>query len=195
MNQWGAIILAAGQSSRLGQPKQLLDFQGKKLLEHAIDAVHPIVGERYRVVLGAHASEILNALLPRFFHYIINPDWEMGMSSSLKIGLQDLLKDATIDGIFLLVSDQPFVDMNILNILLHSYLKTEKKLVASAYGDTLGVPAFIHSSYFEKLFQLKKDAGAKKLFYAFPHELAIVPFPQGSVDVDTAEDYQRLIQP
>jgi molybdenum cofactor cytidylyltransferase len=194
MNTWGAIILAAGQSKRLGQPKQLLLFQGKTLLEHALDAIRPLVGERYRVVLGAYEQEILNALSPQHFHHISNPSWESGMASSLQIGLQDLLREASIDGIFLVVSDQPFVDVTIVNKLLNKHLQSDKNLIASTYGDTIGVPAFIHSSYFGQLLELTHDAGAKKLFYTFPQDLATIPFPQGSVDVDTLEDYQRLIQ-
>ncbi|UJP64141.1 nucleotidyltransferase family protein [Mongoliitalea daihaiensis] len=195
MNSYGAIILAAGQSSRLGKPKQLLEYKGKKLLQHAIDAVTPIVHENFRVVLGAYTSEILTSFEPVSFPYVHNEEWPLGMATSLKTGLTSLLNQTSVEGIFLLVSDQPFVDSEIVKSLLDKHIKENKKLVASAYGHTLGVPAFIHATYFDELLGLKQDAGAKKLFYRYSSDLAQLDFPKGSFDVDTQEDFLKLIQP
>ncbi|MGY6521104.1 MAG: nucleotidyltransferase family protein [Mongoliitalea sp.] len=192
MSNFAAIILAAGASSRLGQPKQLLEYRGKMLLQHAIEAVRPLVGEQFLVVLGAYAENILEAFQDTPFPYMINEAWSEGMSTSLHLGLSTLLKEYNIDGIFLLVSDQPFVDKELINSLINKHLSSKKKMVASAYSDTLGVPAFIHRDYFEELLSQQKDMGAKKLFFRYPEDVATIPFPKGAFDVDTAEDVFRL---
>ncbi|GHB29315.1 4-diphosphocytidyl-2C-methyl-D-erythritol kinase [Mongoliitalea lutea] len=192
MNDFAAIILAAGASTRLGQPKQLLEYQGKMLLQHAIEVVSPVVGQRLLVVLGAHAAKILDVFQNYPFPYVINETWSDGMSTSLRLGLSALLKEDAIDGIFLLVSDQPFVDTDVITQLKNKHLSTNKKLIASAYSDTLGVPAFIHRDYFEELLSQQKDMGAKKLFFKYPEDVDTISFPKGAFDVDTAEDVFRL---
>lgn len=194
MKTYAAIIVAAGQSSRLGKPKQLVEYKGKKLLQHAIDAVSPIVSDQYVVVLGAYHEEIVQAFASTPFPHVINTEWKNGMSSSLAKGLQHLLTNAKFEGVFLLVSDQPFVDHKIVNQLVNSYLSTGKKLIASHYGGTYGVPAFIHRTYIPDLLALEKDAGAKKLFFSHPEDLAWIDFPKGLIDIDTAEDLDKLAE-
>lgn len=194
MKNFGAIILAAGQSSRLGTPKQLVEYKGKKLLQHAIDGVSFQVSDHFVVVLGAYHQELLHAFMNSPFPYVINTDWKDGMATSLVKGLNELLAKGDFEGVFLLVSDQPFVEDNVINKLLDRHLTTNKKLVASQYGATYGVPAFIHCSYFADLLTLGKDAGAKQLFYSNPEDLAWIDFPQGIIDIDTVQDLEKLAE-
>jgi molybdenum cofactor cytidylyltransferase len=191
----GAIILAAGESSRLGKAKQLLPFKGMNLLQHAtqvaLDAdVSPIV-----VVLGASYDVIRNELKHFQVNIIENKEWQKGMASSIKTGLlqiQELSPD--LAGVFIMVCDQPYVNPHLLRKMRLAWQNSGKGIVACAYGNTAGTPALFSKNYFEELLQLKGQEGAKKLISAYQSFLSLIPFALGQVDIDTEEDYKNLDQ-
>jgi len=186
------ILLAAGSSSRLGEPKQLLPWQDKTLLEHAIAAaVHAHVGP-VMVVLGAHNEKIKPFLASS--DYVINTHWQDGMAGSIRCGLEAVIeKYAGIHGAILSVCDQPFLLAAIFQQLLEKHTSSGKPIVASAYDDaTLGTPVFFHNSLFAELLKLTGDKGAKALIKKFDHHVATVLFPGGAMDIDTLADYHHL---
>ena len=187
------IILAAGQSSRLGQPKQLLKYQNKTLLQHAIDTAKQSSVQSILVVLGSSADTILKETDTTGISVIINDDWQSGMASGILCGVKELQTlDVTIDGAILMVCDQPFVTPDLLNSLMGKQKETGKPIIASQYGDTIGTPALFHKQFFPELMELKEDRGAKKIMMQNNNLLTTIFFPQGSIDIDTIGDYEAL---
>ena len=187
------IILAAGQSNRLGKPKQLLKYQNKALLQHAIDTAKQSSVQSIIVVLGSNADIILNKVDISGTRMVKNTDWQNGMASTIGCGIRALLElDSTIDSAILMVCDQPFVTSDLLNSLIEKQKETGKSIIASQYGDTIGTPALFHKLFFAELMALKGDNGAKKIMMQHNDLLATVPFPEGSIDIDTIDDYKAL---
>lgn len=191
---YGIIILAAGNSSRLGEPKQLLQFQGKSLIRHITGAALGAVGNNVIVVTGSN-SHLLEQELEEFpCKLAFNANWQEGMSGSIKTGIQALQWHfPDIKGAILAVSDQPFVSPETFNALIHTHRATAKGIIASKYSESLGTPAFFAASYFPALLELTGAEGAKKLFKRYSDDVSTHSFPQGSIDIDTQEDYKRLI--
>jgi len=180
----GAVVLAAGASKRLGEPKQLVRLGGETLLERAVrvareagcSPVVVVVGSDYARVL--RSSELGNAVP------VINDRWEEGMSSSIRLGVRTLeIAAKGADGVLLLTCDQPAVTVKHL-----SHLMSGTDVIASHYARKNGVPAFFSSKYFGKLMELKGDAGARELLAGARCE----ELKNGELDVDTAEDLARV---
>lgn len=188
------IILAAGNSSRLGQPKQLLEFDGKSLLQIAIDTADQSEAEAKMLVLGANAEDIQRDIELKSVSLTINQDWELGMSKSLEVALRQLLtKYTAIDQILVLLSDQPYISSSLLEEMVDTQASSGKGIVACKYEDTLGVPVLFDKQYFDELLDLTGQKGAKKLIYEHNEDMATVLFPKGKIDIDTKEDYDRLL--
>jgi molybdenum cofactor cytidylyltransferase len=193
MQKIGAIILAAGNSSRLGKPKQLLQFHGQTLLRRVLDAATTAQCLPVTVVIGAERNQIARELSETRELLVENKTWERGIGNSIRAGLRATLTAyPKTEAIVLLTCDQPLVDAKIIGGLKARYAETGKPIVASAYSDTLGVPALFARSYFDELFVLDDGAGAKQVIMNHKNDVAQFPFPEGAIDIDTAEDYEQL---
>ncbi|SFT54727.1 molybdenum cofactor cytidylyltransferase [Algoriphagus locisalis] len=188
----GIIILAAGESSRLGYPKQIAKYKEKTLLQLAIDGANEAKVEKRVVVLGAFKDEIKKTFPGASIPNIPNPHFEKGMSSSIKIGLEYMLKFDKPDQVIIMLCDQPFVDAKILNKLIATQKKESKGIVACEYSKTFGVPILFGKQYFKELMQLTGDEGAKKIAMAHEDDMVTVTFTKGKVDIDTEEDLRDL---
>jgi molybdenum cofactor cytidylyltransferase len=193
INQCAIIILAAGASSRLGTPKQLLRYKGKSLLQNIVSTA---LGTRLRpviVVVGANAPEIISELTGENVHIINNHEWPEGIASSIRCGVRSLEKtDPVSDGTIIMVCDQPHITAGLLNNLLNVQKETGKAIAASTYNDIEGTPALFHKSKFPELLLLKGDKGAGKMLQQQIFPVVTVPFPEGAIDIDTKEDYENL---
>jgi molybdenum cofactor cytidylyltransferase len=193
-NKTGIIILAAGSSSRLGRPKQLLEYKETTLLKNTICEVFKMPNSFIIVVTGANNDLIEKDLNSKEINRCFNPDWETGMASSIVKGLKELLfLNPDCDHCIFTVCDQPYVTSLIFENLINKYHKTGKGITASAYSETLGTPVLFHKKYFNELLDLKGQEGAKKLIRKYAEDTASVPFEKGSIDIDTEEDYDKLI--
>lgn len=192
----GAILLAAGSSSRLGQPKQLLRWQGKTLLRNAATAALVSRADPIVVVLGSRPELVTPELADLPVHIGINPDWEQGMGSSLTFGLQTLeaMASESLDAVLVLLCDQPLVTVAHLRSILERYAAEGKPVVASAYSaDALGPPCLFSRAFFPKLRALSPAQGARALLGKLTSdECSRVSFPEGLQDVDTPEDWERI---
>ena len=193
MAKVGAVILAAGSSSRFGKPKQLVPFQGQTLLERAVSAAikggcTPVI-----VVTGSDAADVAVAISAARSIVVENYEWAEGVGTSIRAGMQRLIDVAPeVEAAVLLVCDQPFVSGETVAILQQRWRETGKAIVASRYSNTLGVPALFSNVCFQDLLSLQKDTGAKPIILANRERVAEVPFPEGAFDIDTIRDYQEL---
>jgi molybdenum cofactor cytidylyltransferase len=193
MRKIGAVILAAGGSSRLGQPKQLLMFRGEPLVVRAVRAATEAHCAPVVVVVGDTGNAIRHELRETSSVIVENPEWQHGLGTSIRRGLEYLTESTpTGDGAILLACDQPLVKASTLTALIAGQDKTRKPIVVSSYANTLGVPAFFDRSCFEALIALPDDSGAKSLISARPNDVAAIPFEEGAIDIDTPADWERL---
>jgi molybdenum cofactor cytidylyltransferase len=189
----GVIIVAAGSSSRLGRPKQMLPYNGKTLLQYAVQTALASRAQPVVVVLGAEAETVQRGLMPNDAHVVLNAEWQEGMASSIRCGLKAFTKlSPAAEGFVLMVCDQPFVTASLLNDLIAAHQKTGKKVVACGYKDTFGPPVFFHHALFEELLGLKGDIGARGVVKQHADAVEVIPFPEGTFDVDTESDYEQL---
>jgi len=189
----GAVILAAGGSSRLGQPKQLIPFRGRSLVRRIIDAACE-AGCSPVVVVTRSEDETLHSELDRAGVLMVqNQHWSRGIGSSIRCGIEALINGSkAVEATVLLVCDQPAVDARVIQRLIALRETTGKNIVASSYANTLGVPALFTRSVFQELLSLDDDAGAKSIVLRTPERVASLSFPEGQIDIDTWEDWEKL---
>jgi molybdenum cofactor cytidylyltransferase len=187
----GAVILAAGGSSRFGQPKQL--FRGRSLVRRIIDAACE-AGCSPVVVVTRSEDEKLHSESDRAGVVIVqNHQWSRGIGSSIRCGIEALTNcSRDIAASVLLVCDQPAVDARVIQSLIALRETTRKSIVASSYADTVGVPALFTRCIFEELLSLGDKAGAKSIVLRSRERVASLSFPEGQIDIDTWEDWEKL---
>lgn len=190
----GVIILAAGASSRMGQPKQTLSYQGKPLLARIIETALETDCGPVVVVTGANTNLIAPIAAAYPVQTAFNSAWAEGMNTSIRVGLnavQDFAEN--LDAVLIATCDQPFVSAALFRRLVQVYAETGKPIVTSEYAGTRGVPALFDRTLFAELQNLPAGAGAGRLIARQSSEqIAAVPFPEGAIDMDTPEDFARL---
>ncbi|MBS1821907.1 MAG: nucleotidyltransferase family protein [Acidobacteria bacterium] len=175
-----AIVLAAGASRRLGEPKQLVRLGDETLLERAVRACRDAACTPIVVVLGALSESIQNQCNLQDTVIVDNREWCEGMGSSLRAGVKAL--DPSVEGCVIVTCDMPAASAEHLRRLMKS-----GDVTASEYAGRRGVPAFFPQSSFVALMQVQGDTGARDLL----KEANAIPLPAGELDVDTAQDLQR----
>lgn len=188
----GLILLAAGASTRLGKPKQNLVFEGETLLQRALQTALDSVCSPVILVLPPDPDRVLPGLTGAPVTIAVNQEWKEGMASSIRCGLEQLLTiEPDVSSCIFMVCDQPYVTASVLDNLVKEHRGT---IVASTYQDTLGTPVLFDKSYFPELMQLQGQEGAKKIVMKHRQDVLTIPFPLGEVDIDTAADYNSLLQ-
>ncbi len=175
----GAVILAAGGSS-----KTLL----RTIINAACEAgCSPVV-----VVIGSNDEKIHPELAHAKVMEVRNANWLRGIGSSIRSGVQALTDHAPdVEALLLLVCDQPAVNARVIEDLIATHETTKKEIVASSYADTVGIPALFHRSLFERLLSLGDEVGAKSIILQNPERVARFAFPEGAIDIDTWEDWEK----
>jgi molybdenum cofactor cytidylyltransferase len=174
-------------------PKQLLQFGGETMLRRAARVAIeggclPVV-----VVTGAHAAHSREVLLGIDVQEVENQQWESGMGSSVRVGMETMTKaNPDIAAIVLMVCDQPFVTREIIAGLVRAHRETDCSIVASRYGRSYGVPALFSRTHVAELMKLKGAGGAKQIIQKHLRKVHLLPFPKGKIDIDTREDFARL---
>ena len=195
MPDLGAIVLAAGGSTRMGRPKQLLPIAGKTLIRRtagtALDAgCNPVV-----IVLGSSADLVAQELLGLNVHTTINPQWNLGIGSSIRTGAQTLLHlGLPLRAIALLLCDQPLISASSLQRLFQSHFASGKDVSVSSYNQTICPPIVLAPALLPDLLSLPDAQGAKALWMSRPQIVHEVPCPEAATDIDTPEDFQALAE-
>lgn len=176
----------------MGTPKQLLQFCGSSLLRRSVSAAIAAGCVPVIVVTGANAEASCRELDGLDVRTVFNPGWQTGMASSIAAGIK-VLAGSGIDAAVLMVCDQPHVTRDVISSLVDAHRVTGKRIVASAYGGSFGVPALFSCVLFPELSQLEGAGGAKAAIAQHTSEVHFVPFAAGEVDLDTPEDFSRAV--
>jgi molybdenum cofactor cytidylyltransferase len=190
-SKYGIVILAAGASTRMGCPKQLLDYRGIPLLRHAAEAALASCCERVIVVLGCRAAQLREVLTGLPVTIIENPAWEGGMGTSIRAGVT-VVQNEGLEGVILGLADQPLIDAGIFDTLIHTHHESGQPIVTSEYAGTVGVPVFFAREYFPDLLSLEPSQGCKGVILKNTARAVRLTCPDAEMDVDTPEDYNRV---
>lgn len=189
----GGLLLAAGGSSRLGQPKQLLRSAGRSLIRRAAETLVGSVCDPCVVVLGAEIDRSTAEIADLDVGMCINEEWQTGMSSSIKAGLRELLNiEPGLAAVVITLCDQPHIASADIDRLAAEFRSSHSSIVAAEYSGTIGVPALFTSDIFDELSQLDGDKGARQIIRRHPERLRTVAAENAAFDVDTPEDARQI---
>ena len=184
------IILAAGGSRRFGSPKQLARVDGKSLLQATIGHATDSLGTAVTVVLGAHAAEIVETLLPNNAGVLINRNWQEGIASSIRTGVNSL--PGACNGLLLAVADQPLVGSLIFQRLIAAWRRLPRQIIASQFASTTGLPAIFPRWCFPDLSELRGDQDAQIVIRRYANHVVRLAHPEAQVDINYPEDLLEI---
>lgn len=188
--RFGAVILAAGASTRMGRPKQLLPLDGQPLVVHAAEASLASAAWPVVVVLGANAGAIRPSLAKLPVLIAENPAWAEGMASSIRAGVTTLQQfSRALEGVVVALCDQPAFSAGVIQRLVTAQRTTGASIVAARYGGRNAAPALFLREHFPVLAALTGEEGARHLLNENTSRLATVDLPELALDLDTPEDY------
>ena len=175
-----AVILAAGESRRMGSPKALLPYRGGTFLSHLVEITrHPKIGLT-RVVVGAHREEIERAAARPAGEVIFNPDWQQGQLSSIQPAVRALAQVIT-DGVLLCPVDHPLVTANLVSKLIEQFYSSGKRIVVPKYAGRRGHPMIFSSQLYPELLAAPADVGARAVVWAHAGDVLEVPVEEAGV--------------
>jgi molybdenum cofactor cytidylyltransferase len=190
-----AIVLAAGESRRMGKTKQLLDVGGKPLLQHILDRIHQTEVDEVILVLGHEAERIQKKISPLRAKVVLNPDYRQGMITSIRQGLQAL--DPRSKAFFIVLGDQPGIEPGVYNLLIREFRNRfpQKTIFLPAYKGRRGHPALFSVKHRVEALRIEGDRGFRKVLEMVPQEVFQVEMESESIvnDLDTPQDYQNFI--
>jgi CTP:molybdopterin cytidylyltransferase MocA len=184
------MVLAAGGSTRLGRPKQLVELNGQPLICNALDAAGSSCGAGLVVVTGDSATDVENAIAGYPAQLARNDDWERGLASSIATGV-DALAALNFDAVLIMLCDQAFVDEQDIARLAEVWQNSPDRPAAAFYEDKIGVPAIFPDIYLDRLLRLEGDRGAQALLCE-DSKVSKVDMASAAFDVDTADDLQNI---
>jgi molybdenum cofactor cytidylyltransferase len=191
MSELWAIILAAGESKRMGSPKMLLTFNGRTMIENVIVNVTESKVDKIMVVLGAYREALAEQIGELAVKYCYNDNYTEGMLSSVQCGFRNLPSDFKAALVF--QGDQPLITSNAINKIIDAYLSTEKGIVIPVYKDKRGHPLLIDIKYRDEIEKLSPEKGLHSLAYNFSDDVLEVETTESGIlrDFDTYEEYKE----
>ena len=183
-------MLAAGASRRFEGIKALAPIDGKPMLQWAIDALCAADIDGLTIVLGAHAAEIVSAIIPRGATFVLQEDWTEGMSASLRAGVASVSSPEA--GVLIALADQPDIAETDYGRLITAWRAAPETPAAAAYAHTRGAPCIIPASSRSALLSLRGDQGARVLLRTLA-DVIEVPMPTATRDIDTREDWRSRL--
>jgi molybdenum cofactor cytidylyltransferase len=189
-----AILLAAGESNRMGQPKQLMPFDQSTIVERTIDNLLNSAVSETIVVLGYREQDVRKTIADQPVKIAINPDYQQGMSASVIAGLKQVDKRA--QAVLIALGDQPFVDSQTINTLVEAFIANNRGIIIPVYQGRRGNPVIFAIKYKGELWNLKGDIGGREIINHHPDDVLEVAVNCEGVllDIDTAENYTSMIK-
>jgi len=187
-----AILLAAGESNRMGQPKQLMPFGQSTILERTIDNLLNSAVSETIVVLGYREEDVRKTIAGKPVKIAINPDYQQGMSTSIIAGLKQV--DKRTQAVLIALSDQPFVDSQTINSLVEAFIANNRGIIIPVYQGRRGNPVIFAIRYKGELLNLKGDVGGREIIKRHPDDVLEVAVNCEGVllDIDTMENYTPI---
>lgn len=185
------LILAGGKSARMGRPKQLLEWGKTTVIEHIVGQILSIDSDPVYVVLGANYGPIMDRLENYNCSCIINPNWQEGFSSSLKCGIQEIIK-AGYDSVLVTLADTPALPARHFKTLKTAFRQGDTAIVNSGFSNCSGVPTVFSAAVFKEILTLKGDKGAGALIARYTYKTIVFDYP--FEDIDTPEAYRELLK-
>ncbi len=189
-----AMILAAGESKRMGEPKLLLPFGKKTIIETVIDSVIKSGVDEILVVLGSSAEKIEKKIKDFPLRKTVNPDYKQGMLSSVQWGFKVLSDE--IQGVLVCLGDQPSISAVVIDKVIDAYKQTGKGIVVPTYKRRRGHPVLIGIKYLEEIKNLSPDVGLRGVVYNHPEDTHEVEVDTVSIlrDIDNPDDYNKELK-
>lgn len=194
MQSTAIVILAAGKSSRMKQPKQLLKINGKNLLDIIIEKALKTQKENIFCVLGANADIIKSQLKNNKINFLDNQKYEEGLSSSIIHAVKHIESYKNIEKVLFILGDQPEISEKYLKEMLSISNKNPDKIVATNYQKKYGVPAVFPTQYFKEIKEIEGDKGAKELLKKLNEFIILPNLVPNSMDLDSPEDYENYLK-
>ena len=194
MSKTAILILAAGESRRMGEPKQLLPYKDSNLLLHTVKQASAIKYSDVFIVIGAHFSDIFKSIRGQKATVLMNSNWEEGMGSSLKKGIDFIKNKNNYDRVLITLGDTPLITTEHYEELISLSDSSGKRIVLTSYEEVSGVPAIFDKSLFNELFAMSNDEGAKPVIKKYKKEVTEMTSKTPYFDVDTQEAYQELLK-
>jgi molybdenum cofactor cytidylyltransferase len=189
MNNIAVIVLAAGKSSRMKMPKQLVKIGNNFLLEFVLSKAKAINKNHVYCVLGANDARIRREISSPNVHFIYNATFNEGLSSSIVTGISKIELQPDYKAVLILLGDQPAIEKEYLNAMIALFSEDNSKIIATNYGVKLGVPAIFPQSYFSKLKNISGDFGAKEILHK-NSDVSTLNKQTNFIDIDTEKDLQ-----
>jgi molybdenum cofactor cytidylyltransferase len=191
-----AVVLSAGESSRMGRPKALLPIEGQKFIERIIRVIGQSRVGRTIVVLGHRADELRGQIEHLPIQIVVNPDYQKGQLSSLQAAIRHIKNDDRCDGMLVHLVDHPFIDVALVDVLIETFYETKKLIVVPRHKGKRGHPVLFSRDLFEELLNAPIDQGAKAVVNAHREETLEIEWQdQGiTLDIDTPELYRQHIR-
>jgi len=185
------ILMAAGASERMGEPKQLLEFRGETLLRHAAKVATGSVCQRVFVVLGSSAERMRPELSDLPAEIVENARWAEGMGTTIGVGVR-AARAADLDAVILALADQPLVTSQVFNRIVSAHRSTGLPIIASQYSGTVGVPVLFANEFYDALLALEAAQGCKELILKHAAKAMRLDCPEAAIDIDTPAEYRAL---
>lgn len=191
-----AVVLSAGESSRMGRPKALLPIQGQKFIERIIRVIGQSRVGRTIVVLGHHADQLRGKIEHLPVEVVVNPDYRSGQLSSLQAAIRHISDDDRCDGMLVHLVDHPFIDVALVDALIESFFETKKMIVVPRYKGKRGHPVIFSRELFGELLNAPLDQGAKAVVNAHRQETLEIEWQDEGItlDIDTPELYRQHVR-
>lgn len=188
------LIVAAGSSSRMKQPKQLLPFKNDVLLTHAIKQVLAVSKENVFVVVGANSDVITKTIKKHSVHILNHQQWKKGIGSSIAYGVSAIQKLNKYQRVVVLLADQPSIQTKDIQQILEYHYHHQCKITVTACLNYTGVPVVFEQEFFKELVLLSKDDGARSILKKYKSEVSKFVIEKEILDIDTPEDYAKMLK-
>jgi molybdenum cofactor cytidylyltransferase len=191
-----AVVLSAGESSRMGRPKALLPIEGETFIGRIVASLKQTQVGRIIVVLGHNSDQLAAAIRPLRVEILINPNYQLGQLSSLQVAVRNLLPDAACDGMLVHLVDHPYIDASLVDRMIQQFYESKKTIVVPRCRGKRGHPVLFSRRLFGELLDAPMDQGAKAVVNAHGDAtLEMETDEEGiTVDIDTPELYRQHVK-